>query len=53
MNPDKQRQIASQGDKAAHDLGVAHEWSHDEAVEAGRKGGINSGEKRRGRSSML
>jgi general stress protein YciG len=39
MDEDKQREIASQGGKAAHEKGTAHEFSHEEAVEAGRKGG--------------
>ena len=39
MDPEKQRRIASEGGRAAHRQGVAHEWSRDEAKEAGRKGG--------------
>jgi general stress protein YciG len=39
MDPDKQRKIASQGGKAAHEKGTAHEFTSDEAREAGRKGG--------------
>ncbi|MDQ3279752.1 MAG: KGG domain-containing protein [Bacteroidota bacterium] len=39
MDPEKQRRIASEGGRAAHRQGVAHEWSRDEAREAGRKGG--------------
>lgn len=39
MNPEKQKRIASEGGRAAHKQGVAHEWSRDEAREAGRKGG--------------
>ena len=39
MDPAKQRQIASQGGRAAHEQGVAHEFSPEEAREAGRKGG--------------
>lgn len=39
MDPEKQRRIASEGGRAAHKQGVAHEWSRDEAREAGRKGG--------------
>lgn len=39
MDPEKQRSIASEGGRAAHRQGVAHEWSSDEAREAGRKGG--------------
>lgn len=49
MSPEKQRQIASQGGRAAHQQGVAHEWSADEARQAGRKGGQNSGNRRRNR----
>ena len=39
MSPEKQREIASKGGRAAHAKGTAHEWSADEAREAGRKGG--------------
>jgi general stress protein YciG len=40
MDREKQRQIASKGGRAAHASGTAHEWSSEEAREAGRKGGI-------------
>ena len=40
MDAKKQREIASKGGKAAHAKGVAHEWTKEEAVEAGRKGGM-------------
>ncbi len=39
MDPAKQRAIASKGGKAAHLAGTAHEFSSEEAREAGRKGG--------------
>jgi general stress protein YciG len=39
MDPEKQKRIASEGGRAAHKQGVAHEWNRDEAREAGRKGG--------------
>lgn len=39
MSPEKQREIARQGGKAAHKRGVAHEWSSEEARQAGKKGG--------------
>ena len=39
MSPEKQREIASKGGRAAHEKGTAHEWSQDEARAAGRKGG--------------
>ena len=42
MNRDKQREIASKGGKAAHAKGRAHEWTKEEAREAGRKGGMAS-----------
>ncbi|MES2977448.1 MAG: KGG domain-containing protein [Pseudomonadota bacterium] len=43
MDPDKQREIASKGGKAAHESGNAHEFNSEEAREAGRKGGQASG----------
>lgn len=49
MDAEKQRQIASMGGKAAHQKGTAHEFSSEEAREAGRKGGVarsNSNRKR-------
>ena len=42
MDPAKQREIASKGGKAAHQKGTAHEWTSEEAREAGRKGGMAS-----------
>ena len=48
MSPERQRQIASQGGRAAHQQGVAHEWSAAEAREAGKKGGQASGKRRNG-----
>jgi general stress protein YciG len=39
MDPKKQREIASKGGRAAHIHGTAHEWTSDEARQAGRKGG--------------
>lgn len=42
MDQTKQREIASKGGKAAHEKGTAHEWTPEEAREAGRKGGMAS-----------
>lgn len=42
MDPAKQRAIASKGGKVAHEKGNAHEWTREEAREAGRKGGTMS-----------
>ena len=40
MTPDKQREIARRGGRAAHKKGTAHEFNADEARAAGRKGGV-------------
>src|SRR5262249_22872764 len=42
MDRNKQREIASKGGKAAHQKGTAHEWTSEEAREAGRKGAMAS-----------
>jgi general stress protein YciG len=42
MNPEKQRLIAQTGGRVAHQRGVAHRWTSEEARLAGRKGGQNS-----------
>jgi general stress protein YciG len=47
MDKGKQREIASKGGKVAHQKGVAHEWTREEAREAGRKGGRASRARRR------
>ena len=47
MDRAKQREIASKGGKAAHQKGTAHEWTSEEARDAGRKGGLASHKRRR------
>lgn len=49
MSPEKKREIASKGGKAAHAMGTAHKWTSEEAQAAGRKGGSIS--RRRPRSA--
>ena len=39
MTPEKRRDIASRGGKAAHAVGTAHKFTSDEARAAGTKGG--------------
>src|SRR5690349_17269120 len=39
MDDEKQREIASKGGQAAHEKGTAHEFTSEEAREAGKKGG--------------
>ncbi len=51
MDPKKVSEIASKGGKAAHRAGTAHEFTPDEAREAGRKGGYATHAKRKAASS--
>lgn len=46
MDESKQRQIASKGGKAAHQKGTAHEFTPEEAREAGKKGGLKVSQNR-------
>jgi uncharacterized protein len=39
MSAERQKEIASKGGRAAHEKGTAHEWTPEEARNAGRKGG--------------
>lgn len=41
MPPEKQREIAARGGRSAHESGKAHEFTPEEAVAAGRKGGAS------------
>lgn len=43
MDENRQREIASMGGRAAHQKGTAHEFTSEEAREAGRKGGRSRG----------
>ncbi|HEY1685742.1 MAG TPA: KGG domain-containing protein [Tepidisphaeraceae bacterium] len=46
MDREKQREIASKGGRAAHMKGTAHEFTADEARQAGRKGGVTVSQNR-------
>ena len=46
MNPERQREIAREGGRAAHQSGNAHEFTSEEARAAGRKGGQASNKQR-------
>lgn len=50
MDPEKLKEIASRGGKSAHAQGVAHQFTPEEAREAGIKGG-NAPHVTRGRGS--
>jgi general stress protein YciG len=47
MDPEKVREIARKGGKAAHAAGTAHEFTSEKAREAGRLGGKAVHAKRR------
>jgi uncharacterized protein len=42
MSEEKRKEIARKGGKAAHEKGTAHEFTSEEAREAGKKGGKRS-----------
>jgi general stress protein YciG len=46
MDPQRQREIASEGGRAAHLKGTAHEFTSEEARAAGRKGATARWQKR-------
>jgi uncharacterized protein len=48
MDPQKQREIASEGGRAAHASGNAHEFTSQEAREAGRQSHKNDGNQQSG-----
>lgn len=43
LSPERRAEIARLGGLAAHRKGTGHEFNHDEAVKAGRKGGLARG----------
>lgn len=53
MDREKVREIASRGGKAAHEQGVAHVFSPEEAKINGRKGGLKHGENCRARRAEV
>ncbi|WP_313035236.1 KGG domain-containing protein [Massilia alkalitolerans] len=48
MDPQRQHEIASQGGRAAHASGNAHEFTSEEAREAGRMSHKNDGNQQSG-----
>jgi general stress protein YciG len=46
MDPQRQRELAALGGRTAHAKGTAHEFTTEEAVAAGRKGGLAAKAKR-------
>lgn len=51
LTPERMKKIASNGGKAAHRNGTAHEFTSAEAREAGRKGGLARSAARRAAST--
>lgn len=52
LPPHLRKKMAALGGRAAHAKGVGHEWTSQEAAEAGRKGGVASGRLRRARGPV-
>lgn len=52
MDPARVREIASMGGKRAHEVGTAHEFTSDEAREAGRLGGYATHAKRKAKQEQ-
>lgn len=46
-HPEEHREIVKRAGQAAHRKGTAHEWTSEEAREAGRKGGRAKAQQRR------
>lgn len=46
LRPEKRRLISSKGGRAAHQKGSAHQFTSEEAREAGKKGGLASARSR-------
>ncbi len=47
MSPEKQKEIASRGGKSAHQKGTAHQFTTEEARQAGTKGGRAAADKKK------
>lgn len=52
MSKERQKEIASMGGKTAHEMGVAHEFTREQARKAGRKGGLARAAKRRAAQAL-
>jgi general stress protein YciG len=52
MNPEQHRSISVAGGKAAHAKGTGHEFTSEEAREAGRRGGQKTAENRKHMSEI-
>ena len=48
MTPERRREVASRGGKAAHASGNAHQWTPEEALAAGKKGALRGWTSKRG-----
>jgi general stress protein YciG len=49
MDKDRLRELARQGGRACHALGLGHQWTPEEAKAAGRKGGATGRQRAAGR----
>ena len=51
MDPQRQREIASEGGRAAHEKGTAHEFTSEEAREAAARAAARSANRRKAMES--
>jgi general stress protein YciG len=47
LTPEERAELGARGGTIAQELGTAHRWTHDEAQQAGRRGGLTTQERRR------
>ena len=53
MTKEERQRIASLGGTMAHAFGAAHEWTPQEARDAGRRGGLMSAVRKAGRKAGI
>jgi general stress protein YciG len=52
LSPERRSEIASAGGRAAHEKGLAHQFTSEEARAAGRKGGEANAKRRAERAAI-
>jgi general stress protein YciG len=52
-NPERFFEVCSRGGRRAHATGKTHQWNHEEALAAGRRGGLSTAARKRDRQLRL
>jgi general stress protein YciG len=47
LSPEERRKVSGLGGRTAHQMGRAHQFTPEEAREAGKKGGLVTGQRRK------